>query len=50
MEAAYNDFDAQQDSAMQDEARALFPKRQKEFAKAYWSILERLSEHRVSPK
>jgi hypothetical protein len=48
--AAYNVFDVQHDAAMQDEARARFPERQQEFAEAYWGIMKRLSEHRISSR
>jgi len=50
MQAAHNGFDAQHDAVMQDEIRVLFPERPREFAKAYWGIMKRLSEHRISSR
>jgi len=41
MTAAYNGFDTQQDSVMQDEARARFPARQRQFGEAYRAIVMR---------
>ncbi|WP_263358970.1 glycosyltransferase family 4 protein [Acidicapsa ligni] len=43
MQAAYNQYDHQQDAAMQDEARSRFPERQQEFAKTYQAIISRVA-------
>ncbi len=43
MIAAYNGFDPQHDTAMQELARAQFPRRQLEFAEAYCAIVERVA-------
>jgi glycosyltransferase involved in cell wall biosynthesis len=50
MLAASNAYDTKHDITMQEAARARFPERQQEFAKAYWDIIKRLSEDRVSAK
>jgi glycosyltransferase involved in cell wall biosynthesis len=41
MIAAYNGFDAAHDATMQDEARARFPERQREFGSTYSRIISR---------
>jgi glycosyltransferase involved in cell wall biosynthesis len=45
--AAYNRFDRQQDAAMQDEARARFTERQREFGEAYQAIVKRAAGHQT---
>ena len=45
MIAAYNRFDATRDKAMQDEARASFPKRLQDFGKSYLRIVIKASKH-----
>jgi glycosyltransferase involved in cell wall biosynthesis len=44
MVAAYNDFNAQRDAEMQEQARARFSQRQTAFAQAYCDIAKRASE------
>jgi glycosyltransferase involved in cell wall biosynthesis len=45
MVLAYNEFDGQQDGAMQVQARDLFPQRQREFGERYLAIIKRTLEH-----
>jgi len=51
MVAAYNGFDSEQDAAMQEEAKARFPQRQREFGEAYRRIVSSLytAESRSAP-
>jgi glycosyltransferase involved in cell wall biosynthesis len=48
MTTAYNEFDARHDVAMQDQARAQFPERQRRFAEAYRDIVKNASQHHGS--
>jgi len=48
MTAAYNNFDAQHDAALQENARAQFPERQREFGEAYRDIVTNVSRHHNS--
>jgi glycosyltransferase involved in cell wall biosynthesis len=45
MVLAYNEFDSQRDDAMQDQARNLFPRRQREFGERYLAIIKHTLEH-----
>ncbi len=45
MRAAYNEFDAQKDSAMQEAASARFPERKQEFGRAYLRTVMRVSQY-----